>query len=219
MLCGLRALMALAALIMPYSLIGKTNGMMLMVRRSQNWRWNGSECDCRGRWVCGSYLHIVSLVVQLWRVMMHSQAESQMMVVVGLGRHMIMTIARVGIVGIRLLSLRVLFILHSTVLEPYFHLKYLNMWIKTLKPYFKLLTCLSVRFKFRANSQRFCFETYALNKNSFSSSRVWNLEYGLRFLRTVTAWLGHSLRGFDGVTEPMPVFASAEPESNNKMVN
>lgn len=48
------------------------------------------------------------------------------------------------------------------------------------------ITCLSVRFKFRASSQRFCFDTYALNRNSFSNSSVWNLEYGLRFLRTVT---------------------------------
>lgn len=48
------------------------------------------------------------------------------------------------------------------------------------------LTCRSVKLRFLASSQRFCLETYALNKNSFSSSKVWNLEYGLRFLRTVT---------------------------------
>ena len=42
-----------------------------------------------------------------------------------------------------------------------------------------------------------------MNKNSFSSSSVWNFEYGLRFLRTVTTWFGHS-KGFDGVADPMP---------------
>ena len=53
----------------------------------------------------------------------------------------------------------------------------------------QIFTCRSDRLRLRANSHRFCFETYALNKNSFSSSKVWNFEYGLRFLRTETWWL------------------------------
>lgn len=57
-----------------------------------------------------------------------------------------------------------------------------------------IFTCLSVKFKFLASSHRFCFDTYELNKNSFSNSNVWNLEYGLRFFLTVT-WPVHS-RGF-----------------------
>ena len=52
----------------------------------------------------------------------------------------------------------------------------------------------------RANSQRFCLDTYALKRNSFSSSSVWYLEYGFLFLRTVT-WPVHS-SGFVGVQEP-----------------
>lgn len=39
-----------------------------------------------------------------------------------------------------------------------------------------------------------------MKRNSFSNSSVWNLEYGLRFLRTVT-WPVHS-SALDGVHEP-----------------
>lgn len=53
----------------------------------------------------------------------------------------------------------------------------------------QILTWRSVKLRLRANSQRFCFETYALNRNSFSNSNVWNFEYGLRFFRTETWWL------------------------------
>lgn len=40
----------------------------------------------------------------------------------------------------------------------------------------QILTCLSVRFRFLASSHLFCLETYALKRNSFSSSNVWNFE-------------------------------------------
>lgn len=39
-----------------------------------------------------------------------------------------------------------------------------------------ILICLSVRLRFLASSHRFCLDTYALKRNSFSSSSVWNLE-------------------------------------------
>lgn len=92
-----------------------------------------------------------------------------------------------------------------------FHLKltfftiYENILRKIDKKIVDGLTCLSVKFKFLASSQRFCFETYALKRNSFSNSSVWNLEYGLRFLRTVT-WPVHSsaLEGVHEPTEPTP---------------
>src|SRR5699024_7397763 len=53
----------------------------------------------------------------------------------------------------------------------------------------QIFTCRSVRLRLRASSHRFCLDTYALKRNSFSSSSVWNLEYGFRFLRTDTWWL------------------------------
>lgn len=85
----------------------------------------------------------------------------------------------------------------------------------------QIFTCRSVRFRLRASSHRFCFDTYALNRNSFSSSSVWNLEYGLRFFRTVT-WPVHS-RGFElpqptpipGTPTPTPTPAR-EPAGNNE---
>ena len=58
-----------------------------------------------------------------------------------------------------------------------------------------ILICLSVRFKFRASSQRFCLETYALKRNSFSNSKVWNFEYGFRFFLTLT-WPVQWSKGF-----------------------
>ena len=59
----------------------------------------------------------------------------------------------------------------------------------------QILICRSVRFKFRANSQRFCLETYALKRNSFSNSNVWNFEYGFRFFLTLT-WPVQWSKGF-----------------------
>lgn len=73
-----------------------------------------------------------------------------------------------------------------------------------------IFTWRSVRFKFRANSHRFCLETYALNRNSFSSSSVWNLEYGLRFFRTVT-WPVHS-KGFPVPHGTLTPIEPREPE-------
>lgn len=81
----------------------------------------------------------------------------------------------------------------------------------------KSLTCLSVKFKFLASSQRFCFDTYALKRNSFSNSSVWNLEYGLRFLRTVT-WPVHS-SAFDGVHDPTEPTVVDKPIQNEWIIN
>lgn len=87
--------------------------------------------------------------------------------------------ARVVVVVLRRLPLRVLLVLHASVLEPDFHLHEnettVSKWSTGLRS-IDALTCRSVRFRLRASSQRFCFDTYALNKNSFSSSSVWNLE-------------------------------------------
>ncbi len=45
----------------------------------------------------------------------------------------------------------------------------------------QILTCLSVRFRSLATSYLRSRERYILNRNSFSSSRVWCLVYGQRF--------------------------------------
>lgn len=78
-------------------------------------------------------------------------------------------------------------------------------------------TCLSVRFRLRASSHLFCFETYALKRNSFSSSNVWYLEYGLRFLRTLTCPV-HS-RGLFGVQEPTDPTPTVKLDAIKKIKN
>lgn len=60
-----------------------------------------------------------SLVVHLWRMVVHSQAQANMMsIMVCLWRYVIMTTIWICVVCIWLLSLRVFFVLHATVLEP-----------------------------------------------------------------------------------------------------
>lgn len=60
-----------------------------------------------------------SLVVHLWRVMVHSQSQANMMsIVVCLWWYVIVTTVWICVVCIWLLSLRVFFVLHATVLEP-----------------------------------------------------------------------------------------------------
>lgn len=69
---------------------------------------------------CHRCCHIErSLVVHLWRVVVHSQSQANVMsIVVCLWRYVIMTTVWICVVCIWLLSLRVFFVLHATVLEP-----------------------------------------------------------------------------------------------------
>lgn len=102
-----------------------------------------------------------SLVMHLWRVVVHSQPQANMMsIVVCLWRYVIMTTVWICVVCIWLLSLRVFFVLHATILEPENEqMSYrCNLVVNRDAPY-HILTWRSVKFKFLASSQRFCFET------------------------------------------------------------
>lgn len=57
----------------------------------------------------------------------------------------------------------------------------LHFFIFILRFWNQILTCLSVRFRSLATSYLRSRERYILNRNSFSSSRVWCLVYGQRF--------------------------------------
>ncbi len=61
-----------------------------------------------------------------------------------------------------------------------------------------------------ANSHRFCLDTYALKRNSFSSSSVWNFEYGFLFFLTLT-WPVQWSNG-----DPRPAGGKKKPERTNK---
>lgn len=60
-----------------------------------------------------------SLMVHLWRMVVHTQAQANVMrIVVRLWRYVVMTTIWICVVCIWLLSLRVFFVLHAAVLEP-----------------------------------------------------------------------------------------------------